>query len=158
MLPILSNLFCKGRQMKKANQQYKIVTETAHHQVIQFLEDRIYEHSSSKLHKEDGDLFSMVVRSESNTIIAGIAGWTWANACEITQLWVDESYRKNGLGVLLLDAAETAAKSKGCRTILVRSFAFQAPDFYIRHGYHTEHIIEDFPPGQRYHILLKSIS
>lgn len=126
-----------------------IVTGTDHHQVMEFLEDRIYEHNSQQLKKEDGDLFSMIIRSDGNDMIAGVAGWTWANACEITQLWVDPSFRKHGLGRLLLEAAEKQANAKGCQTILVRSYDFQAPAFYLRHGYRTEHIINGFPPGHR---------
>jgi GNAT superfamily N-acetyltransferase len=138
--------------------KYRVATLPDHHQVIQLLEDKIYEHNSCKLNKKDGNLFSMIVRSEDSDIIAGVAGWTWANACEITQLWVDESCRKQGLGRLLLEAAEAESKSKGCQTILIRSYEFQAPAFYGKHGYRIEHIIEGFPPGQRYYILLKTIS
>lgn len=138
--------------MKKG---YHITTETDHHQVIQLLEDRIYQHNSGKLAKEDGNLFSLVVRSETQDIIAGIAGWTWAGACEITQLWVDESVRDQGLGKRLLAAAEAEARSCGCRIILVRSYSFQAPAFYERQGYRTTHVIDDFPAGHRYHFLIK---
>ena len=137
---------------------FQILPGTDHQQVIEFLEDRIYEHNSKTVNKENGRLFSLVMRSVEMDIIAGIAGWTWANACEITQLWVDVSFRKNGLGSSLLKTAEAEAKSKGCQTILVRSYDFQAPAFYISHGYSIQHIIDGFPPGHRYHILLKTIS
>jgi Acetyltransferases len=125
--------------------------------MIQLLEDKIYEHNSAALNKDDGRLFSMIARDENKEIVAGIAGWTWASACEITQLWVAEKVRKNGIGKMLLGAAEAEAKSKGCLTILVRSYSFQAPHFYERHGYRIEHILNSFPHGYSCYILVKRI-
>jgi len=94
-------------------------------EIMRFLEDKIYEHNSSTINKSDAAFFSRIVRDENEHIIAGIAGWTWATACEITQLWVDENARKNGIGKLLLEAAEAEAKSKGCLTIVVKAIAFR---------------------------------
>jgi ribosomal protein S18 acetylase RimI-like enzyme len=137
---------------------YHITSEDDHHRIIPFLEDRIYEHNSKKVNRDDGKLFSIVARSADKDIIGGIAGWTWANACEITQLWVDEAYREHGIGKVLLETAEKEARSNGCRRILVRSFGFQAPEFYKKHGFRSEHIIDAFPEGYQYHILIKELS
>ena len=139
------------------DKKYSIETATDTEQIIQFLEDRIYEHNSSKLNKGDGQVFSRIVRDENKNIVAGIGGWTWAGICEITQLWVDERVRKNGIGKMLLEAAEAEAKNRGCHGILVRSYSFQAPDFYQKHGYTIEHIINDFPIGHSYYFLTKGI-
>jgi ribosomal protein S18 acetylase RimI-like enzyme len=137
--------------------KYSIESVKGAEQVIQLLEDRIYEYNSIKTHIDDGRLFSKVIRDNNEEIIAGIAGWTWAGISEITQLWVDKNVRRAGMGKRLLDAAELEAKSKGCRTILVRSYSFQAPDFYQKYGYRIEHIQNDFPQGYRYYILSKKI-
>lgn len=134
------------------------LTEADPDKLIPFLEERIYEYNVLQLDRSDGRLFSRTISSKSGEMIAGIAGWTWAGACEITQLWVDPAARKKGLGRILLDAAEEEAKKRGCTTILVRSFSFQAPSFYARHGYRTEHIIENFPFGHRYHIMMKAFN
>jgi len=139
------------------NKKYCIEPGIDSQEVIQMLEDKIYEHNSTRIKKDDGCLFSSIVRDESKNIIAGIAGWTWANACEITQLWVDENARKNRIGEMLLEAAEAEAKSKGCLTILVKSYSFQAPHFYERYGYKIQHILNGFPAGYSYYILTKSI-
>ena len=140
--------------MKKT---YYIESGPDSHQLIQLLEDKIYEHNSATINKHDGSLFSKIVRDENTDIIAGIGGWTWANACEITQLWVSENVRGNGIGEKLLEAAEVEAKSKGCLTILVRSYNFQAPHFYERYGYKAELILDGFPDGYSYYILAKRI-
>ena len=92
------------------NNKYDPESPVDSHQIIQLLEDKIYEHNSAVIDQENGYLFSRVVRDKNKNIIAGIAGWTWAHACEITQLWVHEDVRKNGIGKMLLDAAEEEAK------------------------------------------------
>jgi GNAT superfamily N-acetyltransferase len=139
------------------NDEYSTESANDPHQVTQLLEDRIYEYNSAETHIDDGRLFSRVVRDKDKEIIAGIAGWTWAGICEITQLWVDKNVRKKGIGKILLAAAEMEAKSKGCHTILVRSYSFQAPRFYERYGYTVEHMLKGFPDGYNYFILLKRI-
>jgi ribosomal protein S18 acetylase RimI-like enzyme len=141
----------------KIENKYRIEVGTDSHQVIQFLEDRIYEHNSTAIDKDDGRLFSRIVRDENNQVIAGIAGWTWARVCEITQLWVNEKVRGLGVGKILLEAAEEEAKNRDCLTILVKSYSFQAPHFYERYGYQVEHIMYGFPQGYRYYTLAKKI-
>ena len=140
------------------NNEYSIESANDPHQVTQLLEDRIYEYNSAETHIDDGRLFSKIIRDRDKEIIAGIAGWTWAGICEITQLWVDRKIRGRGIGKILLEAAELEARSKECRTILVRSYSFQAPHFYEKYGYKTEHIINGFPVGHSYHMLTKQIS
>jgi GNAT superfamily N-acetyltransferase len=139
------------------NKQYSIEIATEPQQVIELLEEKLYEHNSATINKNDGHLFSRVIRDENKNIIAGVGGWTWANACEITQLWVDERERNNRLGSILLEAAEEEAKSKGCLIILIRSYSFQAPHFYEKHGYKKQLIVSDFPRGYKYYILTKEI-
>jgi len=136
---------------------YTIQAEDDHLATIQFLEDRLYEYNSTKLNTGDGRLFSGIVRGENNEIIAGIAGWTWAGICEITQLWVDGPARSTGVGKMLLEAAEEEAYGRGCRTILVRTFSFQAPEFYRKYGFGTIQVLDDFPPGHHYYILTKRL-
>jgi len=137
--------------------QYTIEVGKDSEQIMRFLEDKIYKHNSLAVNKADGAFFSRIIRDENEQIIAGIAGWTWAAACEITQLWVGENARKNGVGKLLLEAAEAEAKSKGCLTIVVKSYSFQAPHFYEKHGFEITHILNDFPPGYNYYVLSKEI-
>src|SRR5215213_2708567 len=55
-------------------------------------------------------------RDVEKKIIGGIVanlqpGWKWMT---VQRLWVDESYPHEGIGRLLLDAAETEAQKQGC--------------------------------------------
>ena len=138
----------------------KFMIESVEHQAeaIQFLDDKIYEFNAAAINKYDGNLFTKIIRDQDNNIIAGISGWTWAMVSEITLLWVKEEYRNNGLGKILLKAAEEEIIKKGCTTILLRSYSFQAPLFYEKNGYKTVYILDDFPNGYKHYNLVKRIA
>jgi len=114
---------------------------------LQFLEDRIYEFNSDQIEKHDGQFFAFFVRNEQKEIVAGLTGWTWANACEIRTLWVHPDLRAQGYGRSLMESAENEAKARGCNVILISTFNFQAPEFYQKCGYKLAWQLDDFPPG-----------
>ena len=122
---------------------------------LQFLEDRIYEFNSSQTGQDDGQLFAFFVRSEQQEIVAGISGWTWAQACEIRTLWVHPSWRGKGYGRSLLESAEREAREHKCKVILIISYNFQAPAFYQKCGYTLTWKLNDFPPGHQNCYLVK---
>ncbi len=124
----------------------------------QFLEDRLYEFNSNQTGKDDGELFGVFIRDASGEIVAGLSGWTWAQACEIRQVWVHPSWRRQGYGRSLLEAAEQEAKSRGCKVILLSSYSFQAPAFYQKLAYELAWQLDDFPPGHRYCFLVKRLT
>ena len=124
---------------------------------IGFMEDRLYEHNSSKTGQDDGQLFGFFIRDEKNEIIAGLSGWTWAQACQIQTLWVNPSLRGQGIGEKLLDAAEQEARERGCKIIMLESYSFQAPAFYQKHGYELAFQLQDFPPGHQNNWLVKRL-
>jgi GNAT superfamily N-acetyltransferase len=135
--------------------KYQIEIPSNTNEIIQLLDERLYEYNAKTIQKEDGRFFSFIIRGEMGEIIAGIAGWIWANASEITLLWVDEKYRRQGFGEKLLKVSEQEVINAGCTVILIRSYAFQAPSFYEKHGYKIEHVINDFPNGYAYYTLIK---
>ena len=134
-----------------------IISKIPTQEEIQFLEDRIYEYNAGKTNRNDGELFSKLVYDSNNSIIAGITGWTWASACEITLFWVKYEHRNNGYGEILLKAAEAEAEKKKCKAIILRTYSFQAPRFYQKYGYQVEFETRDFPEGHNYFCLIKRL-
>jgi len=139
------------------NTNYRVESADDTNRLIEFLEDKLYEYNSSVIKEYDGQLFSRIVKNEDGTMVAGIAGWTWAGVCEITQLWVNEKNRNQDFGTLLLSAAEDEAKKQGCLKLLIKTYSFQASGFYLKCGYQFEHAIVDFPIGYNYCIMSKKI-
>jgi len=125
--------------------------------VAQYLEDRIYEFNSAATGVTDGEWLSIVVRDESDRIAAGLSGNTWGGCLEIRQFWVEESRRRQGLGTALLEAAEQEARQRGCTSVLLMTFSFQAPAFYARHGFEVIAAVDDHPRGYRNLLLRKRL-
>ena len=75
----------------------------------------------------------------------------------IDSLWVDEKYRKQGLGSKLLEAAESEAKKRGCHSVHVDTMSWQAPEFYKKHGYKIISELDDIPVGNKKYHLIKNL-
>ncbi len=95
----------------------------------------------------DAKLIAACVRSTNGEIIAGYNGHTWGGYCELSHLWVDEQHRGQGLGSLLLRAAEQEALDGGCLQVVLATHDFQAPSFYERMGYQRKFVLEGRPKG-----------
>ena len=126
-------------------------------QDVEYLEDRVYEHNAGVTGIADGQLLAFLVRDDSGRIVAGICGNTWGGGCEIRQFWVEESQRRRGLGTRLLRAAEQEARRRGCTQMLLMTFSFQAPAFYVRNGFEVVATIADHPRGHRNFLMRKRL-
>jgi GNAT superfamily N-acetyltransferase len=124
---------------------------------LQFLEDRLYEYNRQQTGRDDGQLFAFFIRDEKEQILAGLSGWTWAEACEIQSLWVHPDWRGRGYGRKLLESAEQEARAHGCQVILLTSYSFQAPAFYQKCGYELAWQLNDFPPRHAHCVLVKRL-
>ncbi len=119
------------------------------------MDDRIYEFNAKATGYCDGMLLAGCVRNETGEIIAGFNGHTWGGCCELTNVWVHERYRGQGLGRQLLRSAETEAVARGCVRIVLATHSFQAPGFYERIGYQRKYAIEENPEGHADIIYVK---
>jgi GNAT superfamily N-acetyltransferase len=124
---------------------------------VQYLEDRIYEFNAAATGITDGELLSVTLTDETGRIVAGLCGNTWGGCLEIRQFWVEAALRNQGLGTRLLAAAESEARRRGCRKVLLMTFSFQAPGFYARHGFAVIATVGDHPSGHRNLLMLKEL-
>ena len=81
--------------------------------------------------------------------------WNWLF---IDTLWVDESLRGCGAGSRLLIAAEDYGRRRGCTSVHLDTFSFQARPFYESHGYKVFATLEEYPTGHSRHYLRKRLS
>jgi GNAT superfamily N-acetyltransferase len=122
-----------------------------------FLVARIYEFNSRATGYFDGRLFGSSLRNDAGEIIAGFNGHTWGACAKISNLWVAEHYRGQGLGTSLLHAAEAEAGNRGCMLIVLTTHSFQAPGFYERLGYERKYAIEGRPKGHSNIVFTKAV-
>ena len=96
---------------------------------------------------------TLFVRNNHGAIRGGLLGYVWGGWLHITELWVAEEHRRNGLGRQLLKQAEFEAASSGARGAFLSTFDFQAPDFYRRCGYEVYATFPNCPLGHiDYHL------
>ena len=86
----------------------------------------------------DAEEFILKVENENGQIIGGCI----AEACEyhwsrvlLEDLWVDERYRHQGIGSMIIREVERIAKEKGCRVVTLGTASYMARPFYEKHGY-----------------------
>ncbi len=121
---------------------------------IEFLEDRLYEFNAATTGIEDGRLLGVFLRDDSQNIVAGAAGHTWGETCELRQVWVAESARGCGIGRRMMAEAEAEALRRGCRQLVLSTHSFQASEFYRKLGFEVLAELSDYPRGHS-HLLLR---
>jgi GNAT superfamily N-acetyltransferase len=121
--------------------------------MLQFLQEQIEEHNIHKTGLDDFLPLAIFVPDDQGDLIAGLSGYTWGYCCEIDHLWVHPQYRHQGYGRRLLQTAEQEARQRDCELVVLFTYSFQAPDFYLNLGYTISGVDEDCPRGhRRYHL------
>lgn len=115
------------------------------------IEKKINEYADSMApadpHTEEEQLVYKIA-DEDGTDIGGcvVNIHAWGRAV-LAQLWVDERYRRHGLGSLLIHAAENAAREKGCYYLCLGTLDFMARPLYEKHGFQVFTVNHDLPKG-----------
>ena len=127
----------------------------------EFIEDKLVEYNLSMEPATQGKLFESISRKivdEEGNIIAGCLAimYCW-NVVAIDIIWVDEQYRGQGLGSMLLGEVEHEAMEKGCHLVHLDTFDFQAKGFYEKNGYSVFGTLEDCPKGHIRYYLKKAL-
>ena len=106
---------------------------------------------------EEETVCKKIMDKEGN-IIAGCTGYIFPwGAMYIDDMWVDEKYRRQGLGSQALQAVEKVAEEKGCHLIWLGTWDFQAKPYYIKHGYTVFSTMKECPKGHENYELFKRL-
>lgn len=127
----------------------------------EYICDKLVEYNLSQVPKTQEIAFKNINKKlvdENDNIIAGCLAkiYCW-NVVYIDILWVDEKYRKCGLGKILLTEIEKIALEENCSLIHLDTFDFQAKDFYIKQGYEIFGVLEDCPENHCRYYLKKML-
>lgn len=98
-----------------------------------------------------------VLRDAHGRIIGGMLAETNAGWCFLKGLWVDAAHRRQGHGRRLVEATESAARSRGCIGVYLDTYSFQARPFYERLGYSVFGVLPEMPPGGARYYLAKRL-
>lgn len=128
-----------------------------------FIDDKIVEFNLQKVPADCENnrivyWFGKKMTDENGRIVAGcLAARTVWGTAEVSILWVDEAYRKQGLGTQLLADVEKDFRENGCNIVLLDTFDWQARGFYEKHGYSVFGTLEDCPKGHCRYYMKKVI-
>ena len=86
----------------------------------------------------DSEEFVLKVENENGQVIGGCIAeayeYHWARVL-LEELWVDERYRHQGIGSMIIREVERIARGKGCRVVTLGTASYMARPFYEKHGY-----------------------
>ena len=126
-----------------------------------FIKDKLVEYNLSMVPATQSELFESVSKKivdEEGNIIAGcLAIMHCWNVVAVDILWVNEQYRGQRLGSVLLGEVEREAMEKGCHLVHLDTYDFQAKGFYEKNGYSVFGTLEDCPKGHIRYYLKKSL-
>jgi GNAT superfamily N-acetyltransferase len=87
---------------------------------------------------KDAEEFVLKVENDDGEIIGGCIAeayeYHWSRVL-LEDLWVDERYRRQGIGSMILREVERIAREKGCRVVTLGTASYMARPFYEKHGY-----------------------
>ena len=86
-----------------------------------------------------------------------MAGVTEIDTAWIWKIWVDEEYRHQGLGTLLVKQFEKKAKEKGATKILSEEIYDWNVGFFLKSGYQIAGELKDLPKGHSFFVVYKDL-
>jgi GNAT superfamily N-acetyltransferase len=101
---------------------------------------------------------SKKIVDENGRIIAGFAGGVdgW-NGTDIDALWVEETYRNQGIGSQLLAELEREVKENGADVMFIEAFDWNV-GFFKKNGYErVTGVLEDYPKGHTMYCMEKPL-
>ena len=123
---------------------------------INYVREALMQFNNEQVGNDNHAAINIVEYDEEGNVIAGIIGGTYWGWMHIDILWVQKDFRKKGIGSKLLAEAEKEAIRRGCHHVHLDTMSWQAPEFYLNHGYQVIGILPDIPDGNRKYLLQKS--
>ncbi|WP_198028946.1 GNAT family N-acetyltransferase [Actinoplanes sp. N902-109] len=114
--------------------------------------------NAAVLPSDDETPLSVRATAEDGTLIGGVTGFTWGGCGSIMSFWLSPQYRGQGLGRQLLTAAESEIRRRGCDRVVLATMSFQAPGFYLHHGYEQVGVTPGMPHGTAKHHFHKRLA
>jgi len=93
---------------------------------------------------------AFAIEDDRGHTIGGLSAATAYGWLFVELLFVPESLRGQGVGTRLIQLAEAEAVARGCHSVWLDTFEFQARGFYERLGYTCFGELKNYPAGSRY--------
>lgn len=118
--------------------------------------DRFCDQFIAPNEKDDIPLNRKLVDKDGNMIAAVLAELDADESTDVNGVWVEESYRNQGIGTYLLGIIEREAKEKGTYLFIGNACDWNI-DFFRKNGYAVRGTLEDYPKGHTAYEIEKRV-
>jgi GNAT superfamily N-acetyltransferase len=101
---------------------------------------------------------ALAIDSASGAVLGGLWGRTEIGLLFLDMFFLPDNLRGQGIGSQLLEEVESEAFRRGCCRAVVETSSFQAPGFYLRHGYQEFGRVAFAVPGEARVFLRKELT
>lgn len=124
---------------------------------INFIKDELNKYNQMFAEPDNHKLLAVFIKDTDNKIIGGLLGETYWGWFYIDRFWINEKYRRQGLGSKILKSAEEEALIRGCKYSHLDTHDFQTVDFYKKNGYEIVSELKDLPKGHSKFLMKKCL-
>ncbi|HHL2502270.1 TPA: GNAT family N-acetyltransferase [Yersinia enterocolitica] len=132
------------------------VTELSEDTDRELIMNKVIEYNN-EIMADDTKELCVFYKNDAGKILGGITGQSYWGVLMINYFWVDENMRGKRIGDRLITMAETEAKARGCKKIILNTFKFQAPGLYAKKGYTKLIDVDGYNNGVVLHYFHKKI-
>ncbi len=109
-------------------------------------------------YRDHRPLAVLVSDPDSGEVVGGLLGRTSFGLLYIDRFFLPEKLRRQGLGSIIIKAAEAEGIRRGCSRAILTTLSFQAPGFYQRQGWQVLGRIDCDPPGHTRFLMTKTLA
>lgn len=135
-----------------------IVTDAADDESIQIIGNGLNRFNDQHVGYGDRQPLAVLVRdAQSGDVVGGASGRTSLGMLFLDLFHLPETLRGMGIGTEVLRRFEEEGRRRGCRSAVVYTISFQAPQFYERNGWVRFGEVPCDPPGTSRIFLSKTL-
>ena len=135
-----------------------IVTDDADDESIQIIGNGLNDFNDTHVGYGDRRPLAVLVRDpDSGDVVGGASGRTSLGLLFLALFHLPETLRGMGIGTEVLRRFEEEGRRRGCRSAVVYTISFQAPQFYERNGWVRFGEVPCDPPGTSRVFLSKAL-
>ncbi|MDZ5761525.1 GNAT family N-acetyltransferase [Lyticum sinuosum] len=114
----------------------------------------LYNYNCSIVGKFKQQSFIVCMHNIKGEIAGGLVTTAYLNVCTLHLAWVDERYRRCGVGRKLIENLISYAKNFGCTYIILDTIMIQGSvEFYHKMGFHTISNYENGFAGSKHFLM-----
>ena len=114
-------------------------------------------YNQAKTGRKDARALVVAIEDEQGQVIGGLWGRTSYDWLFVELLFVPDALRGQGVGTDLMRRAEAEALARGCHSVWLDTFEFQARGFYERLGYTCFAELANYPAGFSRYFMTRTL-